>query len=102
MASVRRTREVGIRLALGSTRSQVVTMMLREPLTSLLIGLGVGGLASWWLVTFLDSQLYGVGSHHPGLWALAALLIAAVASGAGAVPAIRAARLNPVDAIRAE
>jgi predicted permease len=102
MTSARRTREVGIRLALGSTPSQVVAVMLVEPLTALLDGLLVGALVSWWLVTFLDSQLYAVGSHHPGLWAIAALLIAAVAGGAGAVPAVRAARLNPVVAIRVE
>ena len=102
MTSAQRTREIGIRLAIGSTRSQVVSLMLRKPLTAVLHGLVVGALASWWLVTVLDSHLYGVGSHHPGVWAIAAFLIAAVAGGAGAVPAIRASRLNPVAAMRVE
>jgi hypothetical protein len=100
MSSAQRTREIGIRLALGSTRIQVVKVMLVEPLTAVLDGLVIGAVASWWLVTFLDSQLYGVGSHQPSLWMAAAILIALVACAAGGVPAIRAARLNPVAAIR--
>ena len=77
-------------------------MVLREPLTTVLDGLVVGALVSWWLVTFLDSQLYGVSSHHLGLWALAALVIIVVAAAAAAAPAIRAARSNPIDAIRVD
>jgi putative ABC transport system permease protein len=102
MVAAERTREVGIRLALGSTRSEVVKTLLSGPLAALLDGLIVGGLVSWWLVTFLDSQLYGVRSHHPGLWALAAALIAVVAIASGAVPAIRASRLSAVEALRTD
>jgi len=102
MRSAQRTHEVGIRLALGSTRPQVFAAIMVEPLTALVDGLLVGALVSWWLVAFLESQLYGVSPHHAGAWLTAALLIVAVAGAAGAFPAVRAARLNPLDAIRVE
>lgn len=102
MAVAQRRREVGIRLALGSTRAGVVGVMLREPLVAVIDGLAVGGLVSWWLVTFLEAQLYGVGSHHPGLWAMAMMTLVLVAVAAAAVPAIRAARVNPLDILRAD
>lgn len=101
MVSARRTQEVGIRLALGSTRAQVVRVLLKEPAESVLDGLVIGALASWWLVTFLDSQLYGIRSHHPGLWAIAIVTMMAVSIVAAALPAIRATRVNPVDTLRA-
>jgi len=102
MTSAQRTREIGIRLALGATRSRVVTTILKQPLVALIEGLIAGSLASWWLVRYLDSQLYATGSHDPALWTLAALLIAAVAAGAAAVPAVRASRINPLESLRAE
>ena len=102
MTSAQRTREIGIRLALGATRSRVVTTILKQPLVALIEGLIAGSLASWWLVRYLDSQLYATASHDPALWTLAALLIAAVAAGAAAVPAVRASRINPLESLRAE
>ena len=102
MTSAQQTREIGIRLALGATRSRVVTTILKQPLVALIEGLIAGSLASWWLVRYLDSQLYATGSYDPALWTLAALLIAAVAAGAAAVPAVRASRINPLESLRAE
>jgi predicted permease len=102
MATAQRTQEVGIRLALGCTKAGIIGVILREPLIAVIDGLAVGGLISWWLVTFLDAQLYGVRSHQPGLWAIAVLTLILVALAAAAAPALRATRVNPLDTLRAE
>jgi putative ABC transport system permease protein len=100
MVSARRAREVGIRLALGSPVLDVFAALMREPVVSIMDGLFVGCLVSWWLVTFLDSQLYGVGSHHLGSWAVAIITLGAVSMAAAAVPVIRAVRVNPLETLR--
>jgi len=98
----RRTHEIGVRMALGAKPARVVSMVVRRSL--LLAGLGVGaGLAIALAASRLvGSLLYGIAPHDPVSYAVGAagLLLAAVA--AGLLPALRAARVDPVTALRSE
>jgi predicted permease len=94
-----RTKEIGIRLALGSSSSAIFQLVLREAL--LLVGLGFAGgaLGILALKRSLDSLLYGVSAADPLVLAAATLTLAFVAFTAGALPAHRATRINPVVAL---
>jgi len=98
----RRTSEIGIRMALGATRSSVLSMVMRGVLWQVLIGLCLGIPASLYAGYLMKSLLYGVGSYDP--WALAGapfmLILCAVA--AGFIPARRAASIEPMQALRTE
>jgi ABC-type antimicrobial peptide transport system permease subunit len=99
---VRRSAEIGLRMALGAQIGSVVAMVLKE--VALLAGLGVG-LAlplAWWLSEVVRSQLYGLGPRDPQTLALATLSLLVVALGAGAIPALRASRVSPVSVLRYE
>jgi predicted permease len=104
----RRNKELGIRLALGATRGSVVWMVMREVLTLLGIGLGVGGVAAVSTGAVLDSflgwnvGLYNVKMHDPATAIAALLLLAAAAALAGLIPAQRASRINPIQTLRYE
>ena len=102
MGTASRTREIGIRGALGATRGVIVRMVLREQVSSVLVGLGVGGLASWWATSFLRRSMFGFGVHDARLWTIAAATILIVAIVAAIVPAWRAARTAPTVALRSE
>ena len=97
-----RTREIGIRMALGSTPHSVVDLVVRHGLKlaglGLLFGLGV----ALGLVRFLQSSLYGVSPFDPVSFAAVALVLAAIGVLACWLPARRAMRINPVEALRAE
>jgi predicted permease len=99
---VRRTKEIGLRMALGAPRGMVVWMVLREALILLGIGLAVGLPVAFVLSRLVTSQLYGV--KPDDLWtALAALgILSAVAAGAGFLPARRASAIDPIRALRYE
>jgi ABC-type antimicrobial peptide transport system permease subunit len=101
MSTARRTKEIGIRYVLGSTRRAVVALILREQLAAE-PGLVVGGLVSAWAVTFVASYLYGVTASDPRVWATAATLMVVTAAMGALVPAVRASRTEPVDALRVE
>jgi ABC-type antimicrobial peptide transport system permease subunit len=96
----RRTREFGIRLALGAFRSSVARGVLRE--ASALVGLGllIGYGSSVWLGRYLESQLYGVTATDGWTAAGAAVLLAAVAAAGTGLPALRASRIEPMAALR--
>jgi len=98
----RRTREIGVRMALGAVPGDVVWLVMREVL--MLVGTGVvlGLAGAWGLGRLISSQLYGVTATDPVSIAAAATLLAAVALVAGYVPAWRATRVNPVLALRYE
>ena len=101
-AVARRSRELAIRLALGATSAQVVTLVVRSGMTVVLAG-GVVGLALSWTVARLMARfLIGGGSVDPVVFGGVPLLLAGVALLASWLPARRAAKLNPMDAIRAE
>jgi len=98
----RRTREIGIRVALGAERGRVVRLVLGE--IGLLLALGVlAGVASALAAArYVESQLFGVAAREPLVFALGAIGLAAAALAAGLVPALRASRIDPVRALRWE
>jgi len=97
-----RTREIGIRLALGADGSLVRRLVVRQGLSPALLGIGLGiGLAAA-LSRFLGSLLYGVKPIDPATFLLIPLCLLAVALGASLVPAHRATRVDPISALREE
>ncbi len=98
----RRTSEIGIRMALGADRANVLRLMLRGALVQLGLGLAVGIPVALAAGRLLSSQLYGVKSHDPTILGLATAVLAACALVAAFVPARRAASIDPMQALRTE
>jgi ABC-type antimicrobial peptide transport system permease subunit len=98
----RRTREIGIRMALGAFQGDVVWMVMREVLALVGVGLAAGLAGAFVLAKLIQTQLYGVTGHDPVTVALAALGLAAVACVAGYIPAMRASRIDAMRALRYE
>lgn len=96
----RRTREIGVRMALGARVTDVLTLVLRQGLSLVGIGLGVGLLAALGATRWLGSFLFGVSPLDPLTLGLGVLLLALVALAACWLPARRAARVNPIVALR--
>jgi putative ABC transport system permease protein len=96
------TNEIGLRMALGAQQKTVVGTVVRSALTTALIGIGVGLLAASALTSMIDSFLYGVSPTDPATAAAVAGVLLLVAGFAALVPALRAARVNPMTALRAE
>jgi predicted permease len=97
-----RTREIGIRIAIGATVGDVIRLVLRQSLTLALIGVVLGAIAALGATRMMSSLLYGVESRDPLTFAAGALLLAAIAGLASWVPARRAASMDPVRALRVE
>ena len=97
-----RTREIGIRMALGAEQRKVIGMVMREVFTLIAIGVGVGVPAALVLMRVVKSQLYGLEAHDPWTLGLATGLLAVVACAAGYIPALRASRVDPMKALRYE
>lgn len=97
-----RTREIGVRMALGAGRARIVRTMLRGPVGQTLAGLVLGGPLALVAVRAISAQLYGIDTHDPIVLGAAMLALAASAVVAAAVPAWRAASLDPTRALRAE
>ncbi len=98
----RRTREIGIRVALGAEPSNVLWMVLRDSLAMLAIGTIVGLSAAMTLTRYEESLLFGVKPQDPVTIAGAVLLLSLVTILAGLVPAKRAARVPPIEALKQE
>jgi predicted permease len=98
----RRTGEIGLRMALGATRSGVVKLVLREGLTLLAAGLGIGLVAAAGLSRWLTEFLYQVPAIDPVTYTLVPLLLLAATIVACLVPSARAAGIDPMDALRHE
>jgi len=98
----RRTNEIGIRLALGAQARQILTMVLRETSWLAVIGVAIGLGAALLLTRFLASMLFGLKPNDPATLIGAAALLFAVALLAGFIPARRASRVQPMQALRHE
>ena len=98
----RRTREIGIRMALGARQSSVVWMVMRETLTLAAIGVGLGLLGAYGITRLIQTQLFGVQATDLLTMAAASLGIAGVTALAGYIPAQRATGIDPMTALRWE
>jgi predicted permease len=98
----RRTREIGIRMALGAAQSNVVWMVMKEVLILVALGVGVGVPAALALTRFVRSQLFGIAPNDPSTLVMAAVGLAVIACAAGYIPAVRASRVDPILALRYE
>jgi len=97
-----RTREIGIRLALGAKRSSTVWLVLRDALVMITAGIGIGLPFVWGLGQLVESQLYDVKPTDPAAIIVAVLVLCSAALGATLIPAHRASAVNPSDALRVE
>jgi predicted permease len=98
----RRTREIGIRIALGALGGNVIWMVMKEVVLLVAIGLAFGIPAAFGLARLVRSQLFGLTPNDPATMLLAALGLAMVACAAGYIPAWRASRVDPIRALRYE
>ena len=98
----RRTREIGIRMALGATQQNVAWLVLRENVRISATGLGIGLVAAFAIGKLIESQLFGVKASNPLVFLTAAIMLSAVAFLAGWLPARRASAVDPMVALRHE
>jgi predicted permease len=98
----RRTREIGIRIALGADRASVLKLMLRQSMRPVAIGamIGIAGCAA--VSQILSSMLFGVSPHDPVAFIAVPLLLVSIALGASYLPARRAMKIDPSEALRCE
>jgi macrolide transport system ATP-binding/permease protein len=101
-AVVRRTPEIGIRMALGAARSRVIAMVMRGALMQTVIGLAIGVPVAVFCVRYVKSQLYEITSVNVPVMAVAIGVLLLAAAIAGIIPARRAASIDPVRALRIE
>ena len=101
-AVAQRTKEIGIRAALGAAPADIVRTVLAQAAMAVGIGLVLGGIAGYAVSGLMRNQIYGISLVDPGAYAVALCLLAASAAMAGAAPVRRALRVNPVDALRHE
>ncbi|MBZ5679126.1 MAG: ABC transporter permease [Acidobacteriia bacterium] len=98
----RRTREIGVRMALGAQRSAVLKMVLRDAATLLAIGIALGTSAALASSSVLESMLYGTGSRNPAVLIQVCIAVALAGLLAAYIPAFRATRVDPMVALRYE
>jgi ABC-type antimicrobial peptide transport system permease subunit len=97
-----RTREIGVRMALGASHSTVLGMVLKQGAITGVLGVGAGILGSFALTRWLQSQLFGVSATDPATFTGVALILILVSLAACWIPGRRAARVNPMVALRYE
>ena len=101
-AVTRRTGEMGIRMALGAQRTDVLAMVLRQGMIPVLAGLAAGALAAVAIGRFLESLLFQVSPRDPVAFAVSGAVLLVVSVAACLVPARRATRVSPIEALRFE
>jgi putative ABC transport system permease protein len=100
--AAQRTREIGVRMALGARRSVVARLILGQTLAASTAGALAGAAGALWLAKFLASQLYGVTAHEPSIYLIAAGMVALMAVASAAMPVLRASRTDPAVCLRDE
>jgi predicted permease len=100
--AARRTREIGLRMAMGALSSDVIWIVMREVIVLVGTGVTLGLIAAWGLSRLIGNQMYGISPNDPVTMAAAASGLTIVALIAGYIPAFRAARINPVIALRCD
>jgi predicted permease len=98
----RRRHEIGVRMALGARQRIVVGHVLRQGVVLAVIGIAVGIATSVPLASLVRGMLFGIGAHDPLTYLLVPLVLLAAAALASLVPALRAGRVDPIEALRAE
>jgi putative ABC transport system permease protein len=98
----RRTAEIGLRVALGASRTNVLGIALRQGMRPALIGMLVGALGAWWLSRYLETLLFGIKPFDVFTYVTVAALLLATALIACVLPGCRAMRIDPAVALRAE
>ena len=98
----RRTREIGIRMALGAERRHVLTMVMAEGGRLVGIGIALGLIAAFWLTRLMRHQLFQVSPTEPRVFIAVVLVLSAIALVACFLPARRATKINPMEALRCE
>ena len=99
---VQRTHEIGIRMALGAHRSQILGLVVRQGMRLTVAGIILGSIGAFILARLLSSQLFQVRSFDPLTFVLMAMITSIVALGACLIPAQRATTVDPLDACRHE
>jgi predicted permease len=102
MTTALRTREIGVRNALGARPVSVLSLILREQIPPILAGVFVGGLAASWTVKSLKSSMFQFSVYDMRLWALAVMTVVLAAMLGSLIPAMRAVRTNVIHALRAD
>jgi predicted permease len=102
MVTSLRTREIAVRMALGAGSGRVVRTLLTEQMLAVAIGLAAGGLVAAWSVNVLSREVYGVTTTDPLVWTATAVMILVTATAGTLVPALRAARTDPIAALRTD
>jgi putative ABC transport system permease protein len=97
-----RTREIGVRMALGARAADVLGMVLRQGLALALIGVAIGLGFAYWMTRLLKSILFGIAPTDPATYAAVAVVLVVVAAAAISIPGWRAARIDPLGALRQE
>jgi predicted permease len=100
--TVRRRSEIGIRLAMGATRGQIVQLVLKEAALLVLVGVAIGLFGSLAIAQAAASLLFGISPRDPLHFAAAAVALAAAAAIGSVIPALNASRLDPMNALRNE
>ena len=97
-----RTKEIGVRMALGADSSRIVTMVLRNVAAMTIVGAAIGAAGAYGIGRAARSLLFGLDGRDPSIMIASALLLGLVALLAGSIPALRASRIDPVNALRYE
>jgi putative ABC transport system permease protein len=98
----RRTSEIGVRMALGAASSNILLLVMGQGLQLAAAGVAIGCALAWAVARVLRGMLFGVGSADPSVFSVVPVLLLATAAAACAVPALRAARVDPMRALRSD